>query len=670
MQVNQNVKIHNRFDIEVRDGVTGELKQEAVAYNIVLDQMYTRLCGGSSYFVNIHFGTGVGVVVPTRTSLFSHLGTKAVVNEELIKAIPLSKWKCKIVLNPEEYIGQTLTEVGVAFGGTSTNLVTHALLKDSEGNPISITKTATDVVTIYATVFVTFAQDMPTLKLMPMPISNSLVNYLIGGATFPTGTFGLLPGENHGVRLGATATATWITDVTSKQRKTNVARFDINTANGQVKSLDFTNLFSVSLPTVNVFLGQSYADTPVGVGDGTKKEFELSSKNIQQDSIVVKLDGVISAAYVKSLKSNYLNFKIIDIDTTITAGTKGIGLSSDGNVLVVSTDNSPYIFTYDWDGTSWIKRPTPAITPASTTPNSASITPDGNIISFSHSIAPYVEVYDWNGTNWIKRVAIPDPLNGPTGAVLSANGTVLATSNMFSPYMSTYGWDGANWAKRPTPSSPPSNFNRDVAISADGNRLVMAFQGAPYMVTYFWDGAAWIRQPTPAINIGENVKATMTPDGNVIAFACSASPYVIVYDWNVTDWISRSNPTVLSATDFNNVGLSDDGSIVACAFGATPYIIVYDWDGTNWIKRPTPDVVPSYGLSVKLSSNGDKLVMGHDSSPWFTTYDCKPRTTAITFGTAPPVGTIITADYTVDGIHKTDQYVVDASFAIQFGEGV
>jgi len=44
--------------------------------------------------------------------------------------------------------------------------------------------------------------------------------------------------------------------------------------------------------------------------------------------------------------------------------------------------------------------------------------------------------------------------------------------------------------------------------------------------------------------------------------------------------------------------------------------------------------------------------------------------TQITFDTSPALGDVITADYIVDGVHKTDQYVVDVSFAIQFGEGV
>ena len=93
MEINNKINIHNRFDIEVRDKNTGELKQKAVAYNIVLNQMYTRLCGGLSYFVNIHFGSGTGTLSAARTSLFTHLGTKTAADEQIIKAIPLSTWK-------------------------------------------------------------------------------------------------------------------------------------------------------------------------------------------------------------------------------------------------------------------------------------------------------------------------------------------------------------------------------------------------------------------------------------------------------------------------------------------------------------------------------------------------------------------------------------------------
>ena len=168
MKSNVNANVHNRFDIEVYDSETHKLKNKYVAHNIVLDQMYTRLCAGNSYFVNIHFGTGAGTPVANRTSLFAHLGTKTAVAEELIKAFPVSTWKQKITLVPSEYVGSNISEVGIAFDSTASNLVTHAMIKDSEGNPISIAKTATDTVIIYATVFITFTNNYEDFILLNM----------------------------------------------------------------------------------------------------------------------------------------------------------------------------------------------------------------------------------------------------------------------------------------------------------------------------------------------------------------------------------------------------------------------------------------------------------------------------------------------------------------------
>ena len=346
MQVNQNVKIHNRFDIEVRDGVTGELKKEAVAYNIVLDQMYTRLCGGDSYFVNIHFGTGTGTTVATRTTLFAYLGTKVATTEETIKAVPVSKWKQKIVLNPEEFVGSTITEVGIAWSSATTSLITHALLKDSEGMPISITKTATDVVTIYATVFITFTNSAPEFILLGIPNNNQLINYLLG-ASGPAGSFGLLPGENYGPRLGSTATAIWTSDTVAKQRKTNIPRFGITVANGHAKALEFSNLFSISIPSAGVFMGQTYDSVSLGVGDGNAREFILPSRNVNQGSVIIKLDGILTADYVMSEINPFINFKINNPEVLPTGGGHGVALTPDGAIMAVAHYTTPYITTYD-----------------------------------------------------------------------------------------------------------------------------------------------------------------------------------------------------------------------------------------------------------------------------------------------------------------------------------
>ena len=146
--------IHNKFEFELRDAVTGELKQSHTTYNIVLNNMFNRLCSMASFCTHIQIGTGTGTMDPARTSLFSFAKATAITTDAKEMSYPVSYWRTKIVINPEECVGLDITEVGVAYGSGATGvLVTHSLLKDSEGNPIVIHKTSADVLIIYATIY-------------------------------------------------------------------------------------------------------------------------------------------------------------------------------------------------------------------------------------------------------------------------------------------------------------------------------------------------------------------------------------------------------------------------------------------------------------------------------------------------------------------------------------
>ena len=147
--------IHNRFDIEVvRDGKT---VQKAYAENIILDALWARMLGSTrtAYFEYIHFGIGTGTLAASRTSLFTFLGAKTPSTAVVSSHGDEGYISCQrsIQLAPEEYVGQTITEVGIGSGSSSSNLVTHAMLRDMNGNPTSIVKTALDVINIYATVY-------------------------------------------------------------------------------------------------------------------------------------------------------------------------------------------------------------------------------------------------------------------------------------------------------------------------------------------------------------------------------------------------------------------------------------------------------------------------------------------------------------------------------------
>ena len=290
MKIKTGVNFHNRFDI-VKNG-------EWVGYaeNIILNQMYNRICNFSTYFANIHFGTGSGTPTPNRTSLFSHLGTKTAVVEEKIKAYPTSKVTKKITLMPEEYVGQTITEVGVAYGSAASYLVTHAMIKDSEGNPLSITKTELDVVTIYATVFVEL-QDTNNITFSRYP-TNQLVNYFIDDSSMnprlwlgdngePTemGTIGYRIGDFPLTR-----------SVDAANKKTSFStRLGIDNANYDIREMSLGDICRVNLENSLAWNPYTLTDVSIGTGDGETDTFDLLRYDIS--NVIIKVDGNITNDY-------------------------------------------------------------------------------------------------------------------------------------------------------------------------------------------------------------------------------------------------------------------------------------------------------------------------------------------------------------------------------------
>lgn len=155
VKVPLEARIHNRFDFEVRDARTGEIKQRAYAENIILDAYWTRIFAGSTANVSVHVGTGTGTLAASRTSLFTFLAAKALTDVEYSGNHTEGWISLKRTAQWSELENQNTawTEVGVAYGSTSTNLTTHALIKDQNGNAVTLNKGTTDIITVYATIY-------------------------------------------------------------------------------------------------------------------------------------------------------------------------------------------------------------------------------------------------------------------------------------------------------------------------------------------------------------------------------------------------------------------------------------------------------------------------------------------------------------------------------------
>lgn len=156
---NIDVNIHNRFDIEVIDSVTKKIKQKSVAYNVIVNNMWGELhksyiSDTYGWFYKITYGRGTGTPSADDTDLFSTIGTINAVSPQYgYDYKNACCWVRKSVRVDElTSNGETITEMGIR--SPNNVLCTHAMLRDMNGNQISIQKGNTDILNIYATVYV------------------------------------------------------------------------------------------------------------------------------------------------------------------------------------------------------------------------------------------------------------------------------------------------------------------------------------------------------------------------------------------------------------------------------------------------------------------------------------------------------------------------------------
>lgn len=360
MEAGIKIGLHNRFDIEVRDAITGELKNQATAYNIVLDALWTRLLARRAFMSAIHIGTGTGELSPARTSLFTFLAAKSVTLDSTSFNINNMYRRVKIQLEPAEYVGSIISEVGVAYSTSSGDLCTHAMLTDSEGNPITIEKTSTDVVIIYATVFFTVSNLPDYVKLTGVLSNNNVSNnqtlaYLINQSgdiesNIRVGTYGdndaaMLFNNLRGIEL-ATKSATITTDAVNKKLNFPVRRFEVTECNGPIQEFSIGGSFNIQLPNEN-YTGTNYTDVVLTGQDGTKKIWQMPSINVDVETIVVKVNGVVTE-----------DLEIIPIPyyRTYRPSSKkanGIYFQNNSKFFYAEEASTPKIYGVEWDGTQW-----------------------------------------------------------------------------------------------------------------------------------------------------------------------------------------------------------------------------------------------------------------------------------------------------------------------------
>ena len=306
--------IHNRFDIEVIDACTGQIRQRAQAMNVICNSLWSRLLARKYYADYILFGSGTGIPSETDTALFSLLGAKTVtdgtysvdnVNGVVTRVM-------NIVITETEYVGSTFTEVGVGY--STTAIATHAMLVDMNGNPISITKTDADIINIYATLYLHFNSNGYSdgnIRFVPSTNRYSFVRRLLGeNLIYIDIVYAIM--QRHAF-MNFEGDAPSFLDITTSsnvsERTMTFALGRIAAANGNASGIEYISIVSGNGTThigdILIFpdaFGNvgDIAGEVIGTGDGTTTAFHTKFGYPKNATVYVNGDVVTGGVTVRS----------------------------------------------------------------------------------------------------------------------------------------------------------------------------------------------------------------------------------------------------------------------------------------------------------------------------------------------------------------------------------
>ena len=195
------------------------------------------------------------------------------------------------------------------------------MLRDMNGNPVSITKTDTDIINVYATVFIHYnpdGYDNGTVKIMASERNSILARYLSGVSistnekitlfSATSGTVADMPNKNTDKYASGSTAISY--DVTNRKIMLQATRLPVGSYNltEGIKSIIFghqeTNISSGSSPTTYYFVcgdlsvqvggswfpGSNVVGEAVATGDGATTDFATRFPFVSNATIYV--DGV------------------------------------------------------------------------------------------------------------------------------------------------------------------------------------------------------------------------------------------------------------------------------------------------------------------------------------------------------------------------------------------
>ena len=302
MNIDANIKFKNNYRLQHIDTITGETLHDLEFHNVVLDQIIDTVISSTwDYHFRIAIGDGSGTPSASDTQLFHEIKKLNVKTGKCSKkndnTLLFSVSATIPAIASEVY---DISEVGVCF--KNDILVTHALILDSEGNPIIIKKKDTDKIILNCELYVTFESEGIENFSIDDFVHNSgtlVLQYIFGAATSVEAqkvSEAKYQNEysDRYTRCPSTyqlSGANWVKDKNAKTLTVNfgpsrMPEFSMPT---YIRGITFGKLGTIKLPNEAIFPRYKVSNITIGIGDGETTKFKCPLNYFIQDSETIRV---------------------------------------------------------------------------------------------------------------------------------------------------------------------------------------------------------------------------------------------------------------------------------------------------------------------------------------------------------------------------------------------
>jgi hypothetical protein len=673
MNFNASVKLHNKFEMFAKDIRTGQERLVGTAYNIVLNSMWTQIISDRrSPFDYICYGRGTGELSPTRTSLFSQIAQISSTRVEEVYSGDSGYIKEKIELSPSTAVGETITEVGIRG---YNRLVTHALLKDAEGNPINFTKTDTDVVTIYATLYCKISVTSPLeFSRSTSSAISDILNYgyitsyvRVGRNPMPLDADSI---NAAGIcdYYSASKSATRISYNASEATETYKARFEIADANMFIKEIQVANAASIVVPESSLIGKVLYENVPLGTGDNVKTKFLLPSPYIETPLVDVKVNSV-PASYSIERKPRV----VLSCGTNHSNG--GSGYSSYPSVVYPTPwenkwiGNGEYKVQYGKVHRGYLRQYgsfSPSVGSIPDKPNYSSRSSSQPIFLHNEQIC-VLPANVWIDFSTDQAKSIPSRFGDitPSTGVMTQDDQFLIYADNSAGYvrLAKKDNDGKYYRIGTSQAGASGRYTfQNNFITSDGNHAVLSGYHGMVIVSIDTENETI----TQEVYDSANRIVVCEYKGKIYTFSSR--------NYKIYELVEGIFTLIYSGTYENTMslyggGLVGDGvCLISGSNIADAKFIKLLSDGVEYFS-PLSDLTHGVTSVDNIITDGSPIFYcGIDRSA--RSFYVDNSEVYVVLETPPADTESVTASYKTEGIHKTDQFVLDVTFTVNYSEGV